>query len=58
MIRRLLASVHCAYAFLVDRQVFMKALRSGPFLPVACLAQSRILSCCETLTGTDSVVAA
>src|SRR6202040_1944328 len=35
-----------AYAFLVDRQVFMNALRSAPFLPDACFAQSRILSCC------------
>src|SRR5438309_11486663 len=34
-----------------DRQDFMNALRSAPFLPVACLAQRRILSCCEIRTG-------
>src|SRR2546426_10202965 len=44
-------------AFL-DRQVFMNALRSGPFLPVACLAHSRILSCCESLTGAAAGVLA
>src|ERR1700682_1558607 len=54
--RRLLARAP-PYAFLADRQVFMNALRSAPFLPVACFAHSRILSCCETFTGAASVVA-
>src|SRR2546423_12651933 len=44
-------------AFL-DRQVFMNALRSAPFLSVACLAHSRILSCCESLTCAAAVVVA
>src|SRR2546430_9358449 len=44
-------------AFL-DRQVFMNAFRSGPFLPVACLAHSRILSCCEILAGVAAGAAA
>jgi hypothetical protein len=47
-----------AYAFLIDRQVFMNALRPASFLPDACFAQSRFLFCCDTLPGATSVVAA
>ena len=36
----------------------MNALRSGPFLPVACFAHNRILSCCEIFTGSAAAVAA
>src|SRR5437899_857930 len=39
----------------------MKALRSSPFLPVACLEHVRILSCCETLpdaAGASTLIAA
>src|SRR5260370_520454 len=49
------------YAFFFDRQPFMKALRSSPFLPVACLEHVRILSCCETLpdaAGATTLIAA
>ena len=41
-----------SYAFtFFERHVFMKSLRSAPFLPVACFEHCRILSCCETSTG-------
>src|SRR5947207_12893311 len=47
-----------SYAFFFDRQPFMKALRSGPFLPVACFAHWRILSCCVSLPLASAVTAA
>src|SRR6185369_7106220 len=46
--RRSGGRAHDASQALRERQVFMNALRSAPFLPVACLLHSRILSCCES----------
>src|ERR1700730_11138349 len=52
--RRLLALMYRAYAFLVDRQVFMNALRSAPFLPDACFAHGPQTKVQHGLQGTSS----
>ena len=50
----MLALMHRAYAFLVDRQVFMNALRSAPFLPDARFAHGPQTKVQHGLQGTSS----